>query len=135
MNKTALSAAAILSLFALSAIAADMSAIQKAMAQATVCSQFLNDPSSVKVAKVRTSAAVREVVASGVGLANLSPVERQQADQLGKIAAACGTAVESIDLAVKSYVNVKLDPKEVPLVKGAHDAGQAIQTRLINDFF
>jgi hypothetical protein len=62
-------------------------------------------------------------------------VERQQAEQLGKIAAACGAAIEAIDLAVKSFANVKLDPKEVPLVNGAHDAGQAIQTRLISDFF
>jgi hypothetical protein len=135
MKKLIIFCSAIGAAFALPAHAADLSAIQKAMAQATVCSQFLNDPNSAKVAKVRTSPAVKEVVASGVGLASLSPVERQQAEQLGKIAAACGAAIEAIDLAVKSFANVKLDPKEVPLVNGAHDAGQAIQTRLISDFF
>ena len=134
MKKNSIFAAVTCSLFSLSVNAADMSAIQKAMAQATVCSQFLNDPSSINVAKVRTSAAVKEVVSSGLGLASLSPVERSQAEQLGKIAAACGSAIEAIDLAVKSYANVKLDPKEVPLVTGANDAGQAILARLIKDF-
>jgi hypothetical protein len=126
---------AIAAVVAVSAQAADMSSIQKAMAQATVCQQMLKDPGVVNISKARTSAAVKEVVSSGAGLAALAPMERQQAEQLGKLASACGTAVESIDLAVKSYASVKLDPKEVPLVNGAHDAAQAIQTRLINDFF
>jgi hypothetical protein len=126
---------AIAAVVAVSAQAADMSSIQKAMAQATVCQQMLKDPGVVNISKARTSAAVKEVVSSGAGLAALAPMERQQAEQLGKLASACGTAVESIDLAVKSYASVKLDPKEVRLVNGAHDAAQAIQTRLINDFF
>jgi intracellular sulfur oxidation DsrE/DsrF family protein len=126
---------AFVSSLAFSAQAADLSAIQKAMTQATACEQMLKDPSAVNISKARTSAAVREVVASGAGLESLAPRERQQAAQLGKLAAACGTAVEAIDLAVKSLADVKLDPKEVPLVNGAHDAAQAIQVRLIKDFF
>lgn len=137
MNKIALSAttATIWAALVIPAHSADMSAIQKAMAQATACSQLLNNPNAAAVSKARTSAAVKEVVSSGVGLASLPPAERQQAEQLGKIAAACGAAIEAIDLAVKSFEKVKLDPKEVPMVTGAHDAGQAIQSRLMNDFF